>query len=460
MRAVSDYLSLLAEEHRGKPKFEATIGLLTSPMVALQLFLANLPSAFDLDVAVGVQLDIDGIWIGRSRQIEVPLSDVFFSFDTKNLGFDQGVWFGPYTASEGLVSFDDTTYRALLRAKVICNNWDGTVTEMQTALRQILNPYPGSVLGVIDNYNMTMDIGLAGTYPPPLIFYLVTGGYIPFKPEGVALNIQVTSVEGKPLFGLDIETNFISGLDVGALGVAPTVVPTLPATAASAAAIISGGTQITASAATRFGAASKLFSIGGSTVNTSTPTAVVAALTGVGSSTVNTTQPYRLNPTVYGTALVTPVAAVRQRASVTISGAVTTLAYASPISNAFSASSKIAGTGTAQYAVTESLTSTTAPQPGEIILASQTPGSAAPTNGPFDSWEINSAGNVLHNGTIDTTTSVTIALYYKNHMIYRVSSIGNSFGTPGWYSWSGSVWTAVANPTTESSAGTFGVYTV
>lgn len=228
MRTIQDYISLLAGEHRGKPKFEATVSLLTAPLVSLQRFLEGLPQQFDLDEAVGVQLDIDGLWIGRSRQIEVPLPDVFFSFDIPGLGFDQGVWFGPFTPSEGLTSFDDETYRQLLRAKIVANQWNGTITQMQQALQTILNPYPSTIFGIIDNYDMTMDIGISGQYPPRLIFYMITGNYVPFKPEGVRLNIYVTSYETAPLFGLDVETSFISGLDIGAWGVDPSQIQSLP----------------------------------------------------------------------------------------------------------------------------------------------------------------------------------------------------------------------------------------
>ena len=529
MRAVSDYLNLLANEHQNKPKFEATVTLLTAPMVALQAFLADLPRAFDLDYAIGAQLDIDGIWIGRSRQIEVPLTNVFFSFDTISLGFNQGVWFGPFTASEGMVSFDDTSYRALLRAKIICNEWDGTVVQMQTALQQILSPYPDTVIGVVDNYNMTMDIGLAGAYPPSLIFYLVTGGYVPFKPEGVALNVYVTSIEGWPLFGLDVETNFISGLDVGALGVTPSEVSQLPAVAQSSVAKLAAqahGNAIATMVMTVTGTAQGQCNIQINANVLKTGFIYAAAdLTGTGTASANTIQTAIINPTLAGVgaatakaiwipsdaygvfvpiyvegtgtartiakltaqpglvgfgnattntvvssnqivvpitgditvssnALHTPIgtittsgttqssiiAGIRQRTTATLSGAGTSQFSATVLVGHALAQGTVAihGIGTASYVVTESLTGTVVAQPGQILLASQTPGSAAPTNGPIDSWEINSAGLIVHNGTIDTSTSGVIALLYSNHSVYQVSTGTNSFGTPGWWLWNGS----------------------
>ncbi|MGC7970039.1 DUF2612 domain-containing protein, partial [Salmonella enterica] len=73
----------------------------------------TLPFDFDLDQAIGVQLDAVGEWVGISRNITVPLAGVYFSFDIAGLGFDQGVWKGPFDPDTGLTTLDDDTYRLL-----------------------------------------------------------------------------------------------------------------------------------------------------------------------------------------------------------------------------------------------------------------------------------------------------------------------------------------------------------
>lgn len=127
MASTDDYLRLITSQHRGRPRFAATVEALVAPLADLQDFLATVPGAFDLDSAIGAQLDIAGLWVGRSRQVETPLQGVYFSFDTDGLGFDQGNWKGPFDPDAGLVSLDDESYRTLLRTKIAANAWDGTL---------------------------------------------------------------------------------------------------------------------------------------------------------------------------------------------------------------------------------------------------------------------------------------------------------------------------------------------
>ena len=76
MASVDDYLALITAYHRGKPKFAAMVRAIVEPFVAIQDFIAHLPLDFDLDLAIGVQLDVVGEWVGRSRFIETPLPNV------------------------------------------------------------------------------------------------------------------------------------------------------------------------------------------------------------------------------------------------------------------------------------------------------------------------------------------------------------------------------------------------
>src|SRR5580704_14828215 len=91
---LQDYLSLIIPEHQGQPNYEATITATVQPFIDGQNLVESFPSLFDVDIAVGQQLDYTGQWIGRSRYLVTPLN-VYFSFDTQNLGWDQGIWYSP-----------------------------------------------------------------------------------------------------------------------------------------------------------------------------------------------------------------------------------------------------------------------------------------------------------------------------------------------------------------------------
>lgn len=135
MPSTDDYVDLVTNQHRDKPNFIATLRAMTQGFVDGLIALLALPPAFDLDTAVGDQLDAVGLWVGITRRVSVPISGVYFSFDDATLGFDAGVWYGAGDPTEGLVDLDDFTFRLLIRAKIGANRWDGT----KGALLAIIN---------------------------------------------------------------------------------------------------------------------------------------------------------------------------------------------------------------------------------------------------------------------------------------------------------------------------------
>lgn len=220
------YTGAIPPLHADKPKFMANVAALVQPMVDIQNVLSFLASsAFDLDQAVGVQLDTVGLWIGRSRAVNIPLSGVYFSFDTPNLGFDQGNWQGQFDPSTGVTLLDDTTYRALLRAKIIMNSWDGSAAVAAEAINMLFINSPGTFITIQDNFDMSMTVGVSGVVPPAALIALLQNGEFNVRPMGVDITYTITSVNTVPLFGFDIETSAISGWDVGAWSGQPGTTP-------------------------------------------------------------------------------------------------------------------------------------------------------------------------------------------------------------------------------------------
>ncbi|MET3654101.1 DUF2612 domain-containing protein [Dyella japonica] len=215
MADVSQYVGLITSEHADKPKFSAMVAAVAQCFVDQQNALGGLIPAFDLDQAVGDQLDIIGLWVGVSRRVNTPLTGVYFSFDIAGVGFDQGVWQGPFDPSTGVTLLDDGTYRILIRAKIGANHWDGTLGTSAAILNQIFDN--GTNVFIQDNQDMTMTFGVSGVIPSAVLLALLKGGYIPLKPEGVLVNSYiVTSSSGAPIFGFDMENQYVSGWDVGA----------------------------------------------------------------------------------------------------------------------------------------------------------------------------------------------------------------------------------------------------
>ncbi|MNO26511.1 hypothetical protein D3C76_163650 [compost metagenome] len=221
MFTVEEYLAYIINEHADKPKFVDTISKTVAPLVDIKNTLDLIRGDdFDLDFAIGNQLDIIGIWVGIGRTIRTPLSGIYFSFDIVGLGFDQGVWKGPFDPDTGLTVLNDESYRFLLRAKIGANNWDGTMETSKAILDAVFRPTEtGTYASIRDNQDMSMTFSVSGAIPSALNLALITGGYINLKPSTVRIDaIIVTSIDDTPLFGFDANNQYVAGFDVGSWG--------------------------------------------------------------------------------------------------------------------------------------------------------------------------------------------------------------------------------------------------
>lgn len=210
----NQYTELITSEHNQKPKYMAMVEAVTQPIADIKSFLKSVPGFFDLDTAVGDQLDILGEWIGRTRQVAVPITGVYFSWDDASIGWNAGVWKGEFDPASGLVSLPDDSYRLLLKAKVAANKWDGTIPSAYDIWEEAF-ANTGALIIIQDNQDMSMVIGIAGASLDLVSQAILTQGYIPLKPEGVRVNYYALTTINGPLFGFDVENDAISGWDIG-----------------------------------------------------------------------------------------------------------------------------------------------------------------------------------------------------------------------------------------------------
>jgi hypothetical protein len=181
---VQDYIDLIIPQHRSQPKF---IGWLTAKLNMLhniEALLAAINPAYDLDSAVGVQLDVLGIILGRPRLLNF-----------------QPVY--------GPALMTDDYYRLTLRAKILSNQWDGTIGGYADMLASI---FPDDQVILVDNQDMTADVfyisGMATSYATELFQH----GFLFPHPEGIQITFNVS---GTTFFGFDFDNSIISGWDVG-----------------------------------------------------------------------------------------------------------------------------------------------------------------------------------------------------------------------------------------------------
>lgn len=254
---MSKYTDLITNYHAGKPKFVSHVDLSTRPFTDISTSTTGFITAFDIDQAVGNQLDVLGLWIGRARRVSVPITGVYFSWDTDRLGWDQGIWQGPYDPDDGFIDLSDEIYRLVLKIKIVINHWNGQNDSIQDYISSTLDG-SGLRMAIVDNQDMSISIWLL---PDPHIlmndtdrmifdsavnrgpfvvlpvgyissrldinpldqvnselFWAIQNGYLTVKAAGVHVReIQMPS-EGYQFFGFDIDNDYVTGWDSGAWG--------------------------------------------------------------------------------------------------------------------------------------------------------------------------------------------------------------------------------------------------
>lgn len=214
MSSVDDYLGLIPAANSQQPNFTATITTDVSTQVQVQnLMQSMVEPLFDVDTATGAQLDIIGQWVGFSRNVTIPVAGVFFTWDGTDqfVGWDFGVWQDPNQPTE-ITTLPDDTYRLFIRAKIAANHWDGTTDGAYAIWDEV---FTDTTILIQDNLDMSYDLAIVGGIVDSLTLALITGGYLPLKPEGVRVNEYFIPVDTGPVFGFDLDAEFIQGWDEG-----------------------------------------------------------------------------------------------------------------------------------------------------------------------------------------------------------------------------------------------------
>jgi uncharacterized protein DUF2612 len=210
---VQDYLDLVTSEYEEQPDFMATVAFKVSLQVQVQSLMASMIPIFDLGLPpVGNQLDIIGQWAGVSRQVAIPISGVYFTWDDVAAdGWDFGIWqqVPPTTTLQAL---PDDVYLTLIQARIAANQWDGTT---EGAYKIWSTVFPQFEILINDHCNMTYDLAIIGGIVDSLTLALITGGYIPLRPEGIEIANYYVSVDTNPAFAWDSENEFLQGWDQG-----------------------------------------------------------------------------------------------------------------------------------------------------------------------------------------------------------------------------------------------------
>jgi hypothetical protein len=203
---VDDYLEMLTSQHWDQPRYAAFLTIFLQGQVDLINLLSVMPGMFDVDLAVGVQLDAVGARVGQSRQIPVPLTGVYFAWDTDWVGWDQGSWQGPWDPDYGMTQLSDEAFRNVIRAVIASNLWDGTA---QGAYDVWSVAFGDGQIQLRDNQDMTIDVEWVGREPDAVSKALLENGRLLLQPAGVAINNLVLRLQSGERIKLDYNGNWL-----------------------------------------------------------------------------------------------------------------------------------------------------------------------------------------------------------------------------------------------------------
>jgi hypothetical protein len=181
------YANLLTSEYKNSPEFIQWMNSVLSIATDISNCLQFISSNFDLDFAVGNQLDILGEIVGVSRTV-------------------------PFQPSGGVSPvLTDDTYRLLIKATIANNQWDGKINSLYGIWA---NLFPGGKISIIDNQNMTATIVITGSFSS-IIEDMISHDMIVPRPQAVQYFYDFGIL---PFFGFGPNNAFIAGFGVGNWG--------------------------------------------------------------------------------------------------------------------------------------------------------------------------------------------------------------------------------------------------
>lgn len=181
------YVALLTSEHRSQPLYAAAVRAMVQGFSDGYDTLQALLDLYNIDYAVGDQLDTIARWVGVIRAVPVPLTNVYFTWGgTVQTGWGVGVWKGPTDPGTGIVTLGDSDFRTLIRAKIMANSWDGSAD----GLRDIFTALFGTGVSFVDTQNQSYNVKYKTTGLDALSAVMQTlliNDFLAVRPSGISV---------------------------------------------------------------------------------------------------------------------------------------------------------------------------------------------------------------------------------------------------------------------------------
>lgn len=179
--SITEYTDLVPVANSSQPDFMAMLAVSVQPFADIRAFEDTINGLYDIDTAIGVQLDTLGLLIGVARP----------------------------------GGFSDDFYRIILKVRILNNHWQCNKPSAYELANELFTSL-GFSFFIEDHADLTITLGVVGAgVPPAEIITLLTGGYLDVKPVTIRIAGYAYQSDTGPIFAFDLENTNFAGLDVG-----------------------------------------------------------------------------------------------------------------------------------------------------------------------------------------------------------------------------------------------------
>lgn len=215
---IEYYQNLLIKEYWEKPNAYAEAGVLASGYGKIYKFYTAIVDGFDLDNAIGAQLDIIGRIVGAPRIVPFVLEKQAFGFSNNDssVGFASKFdsirpgapfqdKFAPLYTSQQLDDFD---YRFFIRARIAVNIVGAVmVSDERLSIQDAINTAFEGRAYVLDNQDMSLTLYVAPEIDLDRLRLVRNLGLLP-KPQGVRYDLVIQAAPGET-FGFSSDADAV-----------------------------------------------------------------------------------------------------------------------------------------------------------------------------------------------------------------------------------------------------------
>jgi len=213
---VRQYAELLITQYYSKPKARAEIEATVGSFENAYGIYRDFPDAFDVDLAVGDQLDKVGKIVGVPRNVPLVIGKIGFGFDgnPKARGFadksnptrESAPFYNKFTPPYTDQQLNDFDYRLIIKAKIAVNNTSAYMaSDERISVQDVIQQAFNGKAYVIDKQNMSLWLYISPSIDLDRLRLLLTLKLLP-KPQGVRYD-YIIQAEPSGTFGFSNNVN-------------------------------------------------------------------------------------------------------------------------------------------------------------------------------------------------------------------------------------------------------------